>query len=50
MIAPRLAKLAQELRALHACMNGDIASISELKSTWDDLDMKGKKSTGVFAS
>ncbi len=49
MIAPRFAVLAQELRAMHANVNGDVAVIAELKSTWDGLDVKGKKFTGVFA-
>ena len=31
-------------------MNGDVAAIAELKSTWDDLDVKGKNFTAVCAS
>ena len=49
-IAPRFAVVSQELRALHAAVNGDVAAIAELKSTWDDLDVKGKQLTAVCAS
>ncbi len=31
-------------------MNGNVAAIAELKSTWDDLDVKGKKLKAVCAS
>ena len=31
-------------------MNGDVAAVAELKSTWDDLDVKGKTLTAVCAS
>ena len=41
IIAPRFAVLSQELRALHAGVNGDVAAIAELKSSWDDLEVKG---------
>ena len=41
--------ISQELRALHAAVNGDVAAIAELKSTWDDLEVKGKKLTAVCA-
>ena len=37
------------MRALHAAVNGDVAAIAELKSKWDDLDVKGKKLTAVCA-
>ena len=50
VIAPRFTVVSQELRALHAAVNGDVAVIAELKSTWDDLDMKGKTLTAVCAS
>ena len=37
VIAPRFAVVSQELRALHAAVNGDVAAVAELKSTCDDL-------------
>ncbi len=49
VIAPRFAMISQELQALHAAVNDDVAAIAKLKSTWDDLDVKGKKLTAVCA-
>ena len=40
VIASHFAELAQELRALHAAVNGDVAAVAELKSTWDARMLK----------
>ncbi len=50
LIAPCFAVLGQELRALHAAINGHVFSIAELKSTWENLDVTDKQWTGVCAS
>ena len=50
IIAPRFAEVSQELRALHAAVNGDVAAVAELKSTWDNMEEKGKTLTAVCAS
>ncbi len=50
MIATRFAVISQKLRALHASVNEDVAAIAELKSFWDELDVKGKKLTALCVS